>query len=33
MPVEGVNGYLDIENTGLRVSQVGIANTTPEHLL
>ena len=33
MPVQGVNGYLDIENSGLRVSQVGIANTTPQHIL
>ena len=33
MPVEGVNGFLDVESAALRAPQVGIANTNPEHIL
>jgi len=33
MPVEGVNGYLDVESAALRVPQVGVANTNPQHIL
>ena len=33
MPVEGVNGFLDVESAALRAPQVGIANTNPQHIL
>ena len=33
MPVEGINGILNVENAALHASQVGIANTNPQHIL
>src|SRR6056300_711695 len=33
MSLDGVNGFLDVESAALRAPQVGIANTTPQHIL
>ena len=33
MPVEGVNGILNVESSALHAPQVGIANTNPQHIL
>ncbi len=33
MPLEGVNGFLDVESAALRAPQLGIATTNPEHIL
>jgi hypothetical protein len=33
MPVEGVNGILNVESAALHAPQVGIANTNPQHIL
>src|SRR6056300_603332 len=33
MPVEGVNGILNVESAALHAPQVGVANTNPQHIL
>jgi len=33
MPVEGVNGILNVESSALHAPQVGVANTNPQHIL
>jgi hypothetical protein len=33
MPVEGINGILNVESAALHAPQVGIANTNPQHIL
>jgi hypothetical protein len=33
MPVEGINGILNVESAALHAPQVGVANTNPQHIL
>src|SRR6056300_684959 len=33
MPVEGINGILNVESAALHAPQVGIANSAPQHIL